>query len=136
MSIRIKQLVKNRQLAFTQGDLVKWRFLRNNNKITKAKTNFYKNSICSLKNSQPAQWHRLLFKISATSNPSRVLFLELRLIQVKQLKPPIGILQQFAINSQLQLLKIFLRTVLTGRSTASKDLSRAGAKSSEKSTII
>ena len=29
MSIRIKQLVKNRQLAVTQGDLVKWRLLRN-----------------------------------------------------------------------------------------------------------
>ena len=58
MSIRIKQLVKNRQLAFTQGDLVKWCFLRNKVQITKAKINIYKNSICSLKNSQPAKWHR------------------------------------------------------------------------------
>ena len=138
MSIRIKQLVKNRQLAFTQGDLVKWRFLRNKvqQQITKAKTNFYKNSICSLNNSQPAKWqrHNIQNICHLKPKPSTIPGAEANLSETAE-----AINRHFATICKLPAPSFISSKsfcVLTGRSTTSKDLSRAGVKSSQKSTII
>lgn len=63
---RIKVLLKQRQRAYSCGNMSEWRFLRNKiqREIRLAKSLFYKNSIQHLKDSQPRKWHSQIQKLS------------------------------------------------------------------------
>ena len=70
MNNTIRISMKQRQKAYIEGDMEKYKELKNNvsTEIKKAKQGFYDKNINDLKNSEPGKWHRHIKSI--TSNTS------------------------------------------------------------------